>query len=96
MEEHTSGWGKEVLTKFVEGEDVDAYLTTFECLMTMHRVEQTLWVVHLAPQLAGCAQQAYAALTAVMYESVKQAILWRYDISPETYRQRFRASRRKE
>ena len=97
--ERSSGRGKVVLTKFVEGDDVEAYLTTFERLMTVHRVEQTLWVVHLAPQLAGRAQQAYAALTADVagdYESVKQAILRRYDISPETYRQRFRAARRKE
>ena len=88
-----------VLTKFVEGDDVEAYLTSFECLMTVHRVDRTLWVVHLAPQLAGRAQQAYAALpsdTAGDYEEVKKAILRRCDISSETYRQRFRAERWKE
>ena len=94
-----SGRGQVVLTKFVEGDDVEAYLTTFERLMTIHRVDRTLWVVHLAPQLAGRAQQAYVALpsdTAGDYEEVKKAILRRYDISSETYRQRFRAERRKE
>ena len=88
-----SGRGKVVLKKFVEGDDVEAYLTMFERLMTVHRVDRTLWVVHLAPQLA------YAALpsdTAGDYEEVKKAILRRYDISSETYRQRFRAARRKE
>ena len=78
---------------------MEAYLTTFECLMTVHRVNRTLWVVHLAPQLVGQAKQAYAALpgeTAGDYEEVKKAILRRYDISSETYCQRFRAARRKE
>ena len=45
--------GQVVLTKFVEGDDVEAYLTTFQRLMTVHRVDRTLWMVHLAPQLAG-------------------------------------------
>ena len=88
----SNGRGQVVLTKFVEGDDVEAYLTRFERLMTVHRVDRTLWVVHLAPQLAGRAQQAYAALpsdTAGDYEEVKKAILRRYDISSETYRQWF-------
>ena len=42
----SSGRGQVVLTKFVEGDDVEAYLTTFERLMTVHRVDRTLWVVH--------------------------------------------------
>ena len=69
-----------VLTNFVEGDDVEAYLTTFERIMTVHRVDRTLWVVHLSPQLAGRAQQAYAALpgeTAGDYGEVKKAILRR-------------------
>ena len=42
----SSGRGQVVLTKFVEGDDVEAYLTTFERLMTVHPVDRTLWVVH--------------------------------------------------
>ena len=48
----------------------------------------------LAPQLAGKAQQAYAALPsdeAGDYYQLKTVILKRYNISEETYRQRFRA-----
>ena len=86
---HTSsGRGQVVLTKFVEGDDVEAYLPTFERLMTVHQVDRMLWIVHLAPQLAGRMQQAYAALpsdTAGDYKEVKKAILRRYDISSETY-----------
>ena len=49
--------------------------------------------------LTGKAQQAYAALSAedaTKYAEVKAAILRRYDINEETYRQRFRATRKKE
>lgn len=90
---------KLVLTRFVEGDDIEAFLTTFERLMGVYHVEETRWVAKLAPQLAGRAQQAYAAMStddALVYAEVKKAILRRYDISEETYRQRFRAARRKE
>ena len=50
-----------------------------------------------ALQLAWCAQQAYASIRAedgLVYTEVKKAILTRYDIIQETYRQRFRAARK--
>ena len=53
----------------------------------------------MAPQLTGKAQQAYAAVTsnsAKKYEDVKTAILRRYNINEETYRTRFRATKRKD
>ena len=60
------------------------------------RIREDRWAFKLAPQLTGRAQQAYTALNAddvVKYEEVKAAILRRYDISEETYRQRFRTER---
>ena len=57
------------------------------------------WSFQLAPHLTGKAQQAYAALPpedAKTYDMVKEAILRRYDINEETYRQRFRKLRPKE
>ena len=90
---------KLVLSKFNEGEDVEAYLTTFERLMTVYGIDEERWAIKLASQLSGRAQQAYAALSADVagdYKRVKKAILRRCDISEETYRQRFRATRRKE
>ena len=90
---------KRVLTKLGENEDIEAYLTTFERLMTVYRVPQERWAVKLVPQLTGRVQQAYAAMAtadAGVCSKVKKAILRRYDISEETYRQRFRAARRKE
>ena len=91
----TTARDKLVLTKFDEGEDVEAYLT-FERLMTVYCVEESGWAIKLAPQLLGQAQQAYTALSAEVasdYKELKKAILRRYDICEEIYRQRFRAAR---
>ena len=98
-EEHSGPRDKLILTKLSEHEDIEAYLTTFERLMTIYKVEEMRWAVKLAPQLTGRVQQAYAAMSveaAGDYAQVKQAILRRYDISEETYRQRFRGAKKKE
>ena len=81
------------VTKLTDRDDIEAYLTTFERLMSAYSVPKDRWIFKLAPQLSGRAQQAYAALTAeeaLSYDGVKAAILRRYDITEETYRQRFR------
>ena len=87
------------LTKLTEGEDIEAYLKTFERLMEAYEVPKERWAYRLAPQLTGKAQQAYAAVSSDStrnYDEVKTAILRRYNINEETYRSRFRSSRRKE
>ena len=52
------------LSKFSETDDVEAYLTTFERMMTAYEVDRARWAFKLAPQLTGKAQQAYAAMAA--------------------------------
>jgi len=87
------------VTKLTEADDIEAYLTTFERLMQAYEVPQERWAFKLAPQLVSKAQQAYAALSpddAKDYAKLKKAILHRYDINEESYRQRFRAATRKE
>ena len=87
------------LTKLGEGDDVEAYLTTFERIMEVNEVNRERWQFQLAPQLTGKAQQAYAALTpddAKSCDAVKTAILRRYNINEETHRQRFRGLKPKE
>ena len=94
---HTSD--KIGLRKLTDSDDIEAFLTTFERLMALYHVEESHWVAKLAPQLTGRAQQAYAAMPAgeaLVYQDVKKAVLRRYDINMETYRQRFRAARRKD
>ena len=82
------------LTRLTETDDKESYLTTFERMMTAYEVDKARWAFKLAPQLTGRAQQAYAALDpsdAECYATVKAAILRRYNINDETYRQRFRS-----
>ena len=85
------------LVPLSEKDDIEAYLVTFERIMEAHKIERGRWAHYLAPQLTGRAQLAFAALpTAVSgkYESIKAAILQRYDINEEAYRRRFRSAAR--
>ena len=85
------------LPKLTESDDIVAYLTTFERVMKAYEVKEERWVFKLATNLVGKAQQAYAALgpeDAGSYKAVKEAILRRYDITEECYRQRFRLQKR--
>ena len=78
---------------------MEAYLTTFERIMEVNEISRERWPFQLAPQLTGKAQQAYAALTpddAKDYDVVRTAILRRYNINEETYRQRVRGLKPKE
>ena len=64
--------------------------------MEAYEVDRARWPFLLAPQLTGKAQQAYAVMPAEVardYDELKTAILRRYDISEETYRQRFRTTK---
>ena len=81
------------LVRLVESDDIETYLTTFERTMGAYEVDKARWAFKLAPYLSGRAQQAYASLTAeeaAEYETLKATILRRYDITEETYRQKFR------
>ena len=87
------------LKKLDESDDVESFLTVFERVMTAQSVPNGQWTVTLAPLLTGKAQQAYAAMTAeeaASYPAVKEAVLRRYDINTETYRQRFRQAKQEE
>ena len=67
--------------------------------MGVDEAEEATWALQLVPQLRGKAQHANAAMRdsdALDYSKVKAAILKRYNISEETYRQRFRITRKKE
>ncbi len=50
------------LTKLAETDDIEAYLTTFERMMTSYEIPADRWVHKLAPHLTGQAQKAYAAM----------------------------------
>uniref|UniRef100_A0AAR2LWF9 SCAN box domain-containing protein n=1 Tax=Pygocentrus nattereri TaxID=42514 RepID=A0AAR2LWF9_PYGNA len=53
------------------------------------------WAIRLVPLLTGKARSAYVAMDISYtndYKKVKEVILKKYEISAETYRQRFRAT----
>ena len=61
-------------------DDIKAYLTTFEQIMTIHKIDWSRWSYKLSPELTEKAQFAYAAMdTAVFreYEQVKAVIIQR-------------------
>ena len=87
------------VTRLTTEDNIESYLTTFERVMAANKVSRDRWSYQLAPYLTGKAQQAYAGLLpeeAKTYDTVKEAILRRYDINMETYRQRFRNLRLQE
>ena len=83
----------------MERDDIESYLVTFERIMTAHKVDKGRWPHYLAPQLTGKAQLAFAALPvsdSADYDAIKTAVLIRYDINEDSYKNRFRSSKRKE
>ncbi|KAM4652272.1 LOW QUALITY PROTEIN: uncharacterized protein O3C94_014641 [Discoglossus pictus] len=84
---------------YVETEDIDGYLHDFERLCQLHEINAADQVTLLVSKLAGRAAEAYRTMPdedSRDYQKVKQAILDRYAITPEAYRQRFRESRKTE
>ncbi|XP_067272615.1 uncharacterized protein [Pseudorasbora parva] len=82
------------LEKLADSDDIEHFLVTFERIATACRWPQTDWTFHLIPLLTGKARAAYVNMDlndCVEYDKVKAAILMKYDISTETYRQRFRS-----
>ena len=91
--------GVELSVKLVvlkDDDDIELYLITFERIMATHKVEKERWPHYLALQLAGKAQLAFTALSIMEvgeYEAIKEAILTRYNINEEAYRNRFRTEK---
>ena len=82
----------------IEADDIEAYLTTFEWQVTSANLERQHWTFKLAPYLTGKAWQRYASLSsddASDYTKLKEAILYRYNITVESYCHQFRANSKK-
>lgn len=77
-------------------DDIEAFLHYFEATALAARWGKSQWVTILGPYLSGPAQVLLKTMPASEignYELVKAAILDRYEVTPETQRQRFRALR---
>ncbi|XP_051793889.1 uncharacterized protein LOC110946664 [Acanthochromis polyacanthus] len=82
------------LQKLTESDDIEHFLITFERIAVACRWPKTDWGFHLIPLLTGKARSAYVRMDvddSLNYDKVKCAILKKYDINPETYRQAFRS-----
>ncbi|XP_058622258.1 uncharacterized protein LOC131533845 [Onychostoma macrolepis] len=82
------------LPVFQQGEDIENFLRRFERLARTWRWPEDEWSYRLVPLLTGQALEAYLAMDedrAEIYADLKEALLEKFNISPETYRQRFRA-----
>ncbi len=78
---------------FQQGEDIENYLQRFERLARTWRWPEEEWNYHLVPLLTGQVLEAYLAMAeeqAEVYEDLKEALPEKFNISPETYHQRFR------
>ena len=82
------------LPKFDEKmDDIDAYLERFERYANSQHWEEDTWAVSLSPLLTGKALEVYSALPIVeanIYQGLKTAILRRYQLTTEGFRQKFR------
>jgi hypothetical protein len=91
---HSSDKLKSKLPKFKEGDDPDVYLKSFERLLVLHKVHKREWALHLIPLLTGKALEAFSRLSeedSVEYEKVKKAILVRYELTSEAYREKLKS-----
>ena len=89
---------KSMLQKFSEKDDVESFLDMFERVTAQQEWPKEIWATQLAGLLSGNALECYSSLapaTAKDYDQIRAAILKRYDVNAETYRQRFRTETRK-
>ena len=91
--------GQPKLQRLSESNDIEHFLTTFKPLAQTYNWSPDTWVLTLAPLLTGKAQSAYTNMDkerAREYQPMKEAMLKRYDMGEETYRQQFRKTVKKE
>ncbi|KYO19556.1 hypothetical protein Y1Q_0007487 [Alligator mississippiensis] len=87
------------MPRMTKDDDPEAYIEAFEQTAIQTGLDRSQWGHQLGGLVIDEAQAAYRALfreEAQDYEVVKAAILYRLEISPESYRQAFRAHKPRE
>ena len=82
------------LNKLEDSDDADAWFSMVERVLAGHGIVESRFALAVAPQLTGKARVAYNSLPltdSMDYRKVKEAVLRRFQISAETYHERFRA-----
>lgn len=82
------------LTRLDPGDDIEAYLTTFEQTATLARWPPAQWTYILGPYLSGPTLMVWQTLLAedvASYAKLKDALLDRYSITEDSFCHHFRA-----
>ncbi len=77
-------------------DDIETFLSHFERVAHINKWGEEEWGARLAPLLKGKAREAYVTLPVEEsndYEAIKNALLKRYRLTAQTYRQKFRSAR---
>lgn len=88
-------WRDPKLQKLEDKDDIEQFLTTFERVATACLWDKGNWAIRLVALLTGKARSAFVAMNSedtTDYDKVKEAILKKYEINSDTYRQRFRSA----
>lgn len=86
--------GDPKIPQYLAGEDIGNYLLRFERIARTWGWPKGEWACRLVPLLTGKALEAYTAMDedrAHSYPDLKEALLMKFDVSPETYRQQFQS-----
>lgn len=79
------------LAPYTDGEDIDAFLATFESMMRLNDVAEDDWVQKLVPLLRGKAREACEGLSYdETYEEVKDTLYRYFNVTEEGNRRKFR------
>lgn len=82
------------IPEFIEGEDVESFFIRFERIAKTWGWLTDEWVARVVTLLTGKALEAYAGMDeqrSGSYEDIKAAVLVKYNVTEETYRQCFRS-----
>ncbi|XP_041418563.1 uncharacterized protein LOC121393619 [Xenopus laevis] len=74
--------------------DMDTFLRGFERTCRQYQLPREQWAKYLTPGLKGKALEAFVDLPPELdgdYDAIKQALIDRYNLTPERYRKRFRS-----
>ncbi|XP_069601929.1 uncharacterized protein, partial [Ranitomeya imitator] len=77
--------------------DLDTFLRAFEKACRQYLLPTDEWARYLTPGLRSKALEAFAALPQEQdgdYEAIKQALIAKYQLTPEVYRRKFRTHQR--
>uniref|UniRef100_A0A3B3D8P6 Gypsy retrotransposon integrase-like protein 1 n=1 Tax=Oryzias melastigma TaxID=30732 RepID=A0A3B3D8P6_ORYME len=86
--------GEPRIPEFREGEDPESFFVRFERIARTWGWHLDEWAPRVVTLLAGKALEAYAGMDedqSDCYDAIKAAVLMKFDVTEESYRQRFRS-----